>query len=291
MFKSKKTTAILSGFVYLRDLAWDLGTALNIKKYIFDSKLMQMRAMRSSNPVLAGRIYEKVGGVSAGSSVMTINGTLNKIGVMLLLLIAGAAYTWRMVSGADPGNAGMYAIVGAVGGFILAMVTIFRPQSSAVTAPIYAILEGLFLGAISAIINAQYPGVAFQAVLLTIGTLFTMLFLYRSGRIRATPRFQQGVMMATGAVFFAYLISWIFSLFGMGMGFMHSAGPLGILINLVIIVIAALNLIMDFNFIEKGAEMSAPKYMEWYGAFGLMVTLVWLYIEFLRLLSRFSGRD
>jgi len=130
-----------------------------------------------------------------------------------------------------------------------------------------------------------------QAVMLTIGTLFTMLFLYRSGRIRATPRFTRGVMMATGAVFFAYMISWIMSLFGMPMGFMHSAGPLGILINLAIIVIAALNLIMDFDFIEKGSQMGAPKYMEWYGAFGLMVTLIWLYIEFLRLLSRFAGRD
>ena len=167
----------------------------------------------------------------------------------------------------------------------------FQSQIIPITAPIYAILEGLFLGAISAIINAPIPGVAFQAVLLTIGTLFTMLFLYRSGTIRATPKFRRGVMMATGAVFFAYLISWIMSLFGMPMGFMHSAGPLGILINLVIIVIAALNLIMDFDFIEKGSQMGAPKYMEWYGAFGLMVTLIWLYIEFLRLLSRFAGRD
>jgi uncharacterized YccA/Bax inhibitor family protein len=240
---------------------------------------------------MSGRIFEKVGMVTDGSSSMTITGTINKIGIMLLLVIAAAAYTWNMVMGADPGRAGTLAMVGAIGGFVLALVTIFRPQSSAITAPIYAILEGLFLGAISAIINARYPGVAFQAVLLTIGTLFTMLFLYRSGRIRATPRFRRGVMMATGAVFFAYMISWIMSLFGMPMGFMHSAGPLGILINLAIIVIAALNLIMDFDFIEKGSQMGAPKYMEWYGAFGLMVTLIWLYIEFLRLLSRFAGRD
>jgi uncharacterized YccA/Bax inhibitor family protein len=222
---------------------------------------------------------------------MTINGTINKIGIMLLLVIAAAAYTWNMVMGADAGRAGTFAIAGAIGGFVMAMITVFRPQSSGITAPIYAILEGLFLGAISAIINARYPGVAFQAVLLTIGTLFTMLFLYRSGRIRATPKFRRGVLMATGAVFFAYLISWIMSLFGMPVGFMHSAGPLGILINLVIIVIAALNLILDFDFIEKGSQMGAPKFMEWYGAFGLMVTLIWLYIEFLRLLARFSGRD
>jgi uncharacterized YccA/Bax inhibitor family protein len=245
--------------------------------------------MRSSNPVMTDRIFRQAGTVSAGSAVMTVNGTINKIGIMLLLVIAAAAYTWKM--GADPGRAGILAVTGAGGGFILALVTVFRPQSSAVSAPIYAILEGLFLGAISAIINGAYPGVAFQAVLLTIGTLFTMLFLYRSGRIRATPRFRRGVLMATGAVFFAYLISWIMSLLGMPVGFMHSSGPVGILISLVIIVIAALNLIMDFDFIERGSQMAAPKYMEWYGAFGLLVTLVWLYIEFLRLLTRFAGRD
>jgi len=239
---------------------------------------------------MTGKIFEKATTLSGGSSVMTINGTINKTGLMLLLVIAAAAYTWNMVMGANPGRAGTLAMTGAIGGFIIALVTIFRPQSSAVTAPIYAILEGLFLGAISAIINAQYPGVAIQAVLLTIGTLFTMLFLYRSGRIRATPRFRRGVMMATGAVIFAYLVSWIMALLGMPVGFMTSAGPLGILINLVIIVIAALNLIIDFDFIERGSQMGAPKFMEWYGAFGLMVTLIWLYLEFLRLLSRFSSR-
>ena len=240
---------------------------------------------------MTGRIFEKAGTATAGSSAMTINGTLNKIGLMLLLVIAAAAYTWNMVMGADPGRASTLAIVGAIGGFIMALITIFRPKSAAISAPIYAILEGLFLGAISAILNTKYPGIALQAVMLTIGTLFTMLFLYRSGRIRATPRFRQGVMMATGAVFFAYMISWIMSLLGMPVGFMHSAGPLGIVINLVIIVIAAMNLILDFDFIEKGSQMGAPKYMEWYGAFGLMVTLIWLYIEFLRLLSRISGRN
>jgi uncharacterized YccA/Bax inhibitor family protein len=272
-------------------MACNLSPFVKIKTHIFDAKLKEMRAMRSSNPAMTGRIFEKAGTASAGNTAMTINGTINKVGIMLLLLIAAAAYTWNMVMGADPGRAGTLAIVGAIGGFILALITIFRPQSSAISAPVYAILEGLFLGAISAIINAQYPGVAFQAVLLTIGTLFTMLFLYRSGRIRATAKFRRGVMMATGAVFFAYLISWILSMIGLPVGFMHSSGPLGILINLVIIVIAALNLIMDFDFIEKGSQMGAPKYMEWYGAFGLMVTLIWLYIEFLRLLSRFSGRN
>lgn len=247
--------------------------------------------MRTSNPVMSAKVFEKASAVGTGTGTMTINGTINKIGILLLLVVAAAAYTWNMVTGARPGNAGTLAIAGAFGGFIFAMITAFRPTSAAITAPIYAILEGLFLGAISAIINTAYPGVAFQAVLLTIGTLFTMLFLYRSGKIRATPRFRRGVFMATGAVFFAYLISWIMSLFGMPVGFVHSAGPIGILINLVIIVIAAMNLILDFDFIEQGARMAAPRYMEWYGAFGLMVTLIWLYIEFLRLLARFSGRD
>ena len=246
--------------------------------------------MRSSNPVMTGKIYEKVGSAVSGET-MTINGTINKIGLMLLLVIAAASYTWNMVMGDDPGRANTMAIIGAIGGFIMAMVTIFRPKSSGYMAPVYAILEGMFLGAISAVINSRYPGVAFQAVLLTIGTLFSMLFLYRSGRIRATPKFRRGVMMATGAIFFAYVISWIMSMFGMPMGFMHSSGPLGIGINLVIIVVAALNLIMDFDFIERGSLAGAPKYMEWYGAFGLMVTLVWLYVEFLRLLSRFAGRN
>ena len=241
--------------------------------------------------MMTGKIFEKEGLASSGSQVMTINGTITKIGLMLLLVIASAAYTWKLVMGENPASAGTLALVGAIGGFIVALITAFSPKASPISAPIYAILEGLFLGAISAIINAQYPGIAFQAVMLTIGTLFTMLFLYRSGRIRATPKFRRGVMMATGAVFFAYLISWILSMLGMPVGFMHSSGPLGILINLVIIGIAAFNLILDFDFIERGSQMGAPRYMEWYGAFGLMVTLIWLYIEFLRLLSRFAGRD
>lgn len=240
---------------------------------------------------MSGKIYDRVISSDSQAGVMTINGTINKVGVLIFLVIAGATYTWRMVSGENPGGAQLYVGLGAIGGFIMALVTIFSPKSAPITAPIYALLEGLFLGGISALINNQYQGIPFQAVILTLGTLFTMLFLYRSGRIRATPKFRRGIIMATGAIFFAYLVSFLFSLFGLNLGFMHSAGPLGILINLVIIVVAALNLIMDFDFIERGAQMAAPKYMEWYGAFGLIVTLVWLYIEFLRLLSRFAGRD
>jgi len=237
---------------------------------------------------MSASVFNRAAGATSGT--MTINGTLTKVGIMTLLIIAAASYTWSMVL-TDPGRVTTFIMIGAIGGFITAIFTAFSPRYSPVTAPIYAILEGLFLGGISAMINQQYQGIPFQAVLLTIGTLFTMLFLYRSGRIRATPRFRRGVMMATGAVFFAYLISWILSMFGMSVGFMHSSGPLGILINLVIIGVAAFNLILDFDFIEQGEQSGAPKYFEWYGAFGLMVTLIWLYIEFLRLLSRFAGRD
>jgi len=246
--------------------------------------------MRTSNPVMSRKIFENTLSMG-GSGVMTINGTINKTVILLLLSIASASYTWSMISGTNPGGAYTLAMVGAIGGFIMALITSFSPKNSPLTSPIYAILEGLFLGAVSAIINARYPGVAFQAVLLTLGTLFTMLFLYRSGRLRATPAFRRGVMMATGGIFFAYLISWILSLFGMNIGYFHSSGPLAIIINLVVIGVAAFNLILDFDFIEQGSAQGAPKFMEWYGAFGLMVTLVWLYIEFLRLLSRFSSRN
>jgi len=246
--------------------------------------------MRTSNPVMSRKIFENTLSMG-GSGVMTINGTINKTAILLLLAIASASYTWSMVTGTNPAGATTLAMVGAIGGLIMALVTSFSPKNAPVTAPIYAILEGLFLGAISAIINTRYPGIAFQAVLLTLGTLFTMLFLYRSGTIRATPKFRRGIIMATGGIFFAYLISWILSLFGVSIGYFHSSGPIGIIVNLVVIVVAALNLILDFDFIEKGSEAGAPKFMEWYGAFGLMVTLVWLYIEFLRLLSRFSSRN
>ncbi|SRR6056297_628940 len=250
-----------------------------------------MRAMRSTNPVMTGKIFEKQAVAGTGTGAMTINGTITRIAIMLALLVAAASYTWSLVTGQNPAAVQTFILIGVIGGLITALVTVFKPQASPISAPIYAILEGLFLGGISALINQKYAGIPFQAVLLTMGTLFTMLFLYRSGRLRATPRFRRGVIMATGAVFFAYMISWILGMFGVSVGFMHSSGPIGILVSLVIIVVAALNLILDFDFIEKGAAMNAPKFMEWYGAFGLMVTLIWLYIEFLRLLSLLAGRN
>jgi len=179
---------------------------------------------------MSARIFDKEAGVAGQDRYMTINGTINKTAIMMLLVIAAASYTWKLTLNAEAARAMTLAMVGGIGGFITAMVTVFRPVSAGFSAPVYAILEGLFLGAISATLNARFPGIATQAVLLTIGTLFTMLFLYRSGRIRATPRFRRGVFMATGAVFFAYLMSWILSLFGMNVTFLHGTGRLGIII-------------------------------------------------------------
>lgn len=249
-----------------------------------------MNISRSSNPVLNKETFKISGYTGTESSVMTINGTVNKIFLMTLLVVLGAAYTWNLMIQGNMGAVGIYMIGGGIGGFILALVTIFKKTWSPFTAPVYSVFQGLLLGGISAQLNQAYPGIVLQAVTLTFGTLFALLFAYRSGFIKVTENFKLGVVAATGGVFVAYMLSFLLRLFGVDIGFMHSNGPIGIIISLVVIVIASLNLVMDFDFIENGAEMGAPKYMEWYGAFGLMVTLIWLYIEFLRLLSKMSSR-
>ncbi len=245
---------------------------------------------RSSNPALSQNTFTKADSY-AGESIMTVRGTINKTFLMLLLVVLGAAYTWRLLGTGAVDTMKIYMIGGAIGGFIVAMITIFKQTWAPFTAPIYAALEGLFLGGISAFFNAQFPGIVLNAVTLTFGTTFALLFVYRSGWIKVTNKFRLGVVAATGGIAVAYLLSFILSLFGVNIGFMHSSGPLGIIISLVVIVVASLNLILDFDFIERGAQEGAPKYMEWYGAFGLMVTLVWLYIEFLRLLSKVGSRN
>src|SRR5690606_37262000 len=171
------------------------------------------------------------------------------------------------------------------------LVTVFKKQWAPVTAPMYALVEGLFLGAISAMFNHLYEGIVMQAVLLTFGTLFALLLAYRSGLVRATENFKLGVVAATGGVMLVYLASIALGLFGINMPMIHESGIVGIGFSLVVVVLAALNLVLDFDFIESGVEQGAPKYMEWYGAFGLMVTLVWLYVEFLRLLAKLQSRD
>jgi uncharacterized YccA/Bax inhibitor family protein len=190
----------------------------------------------------------------------------------------------------NPGVVMPFLLGGAIGGFIVAMVTIFKKTWAPVTVPIYALLEGLFLGAISAMFEQMYPGIVIQAVGLTFGTLFALLFAYKSGLIKATENFKLGVVAATGAVALIYMASIVLSFFGTSIPYIHESGTIGILFSLAVVVIAALNLVLDFDFIETGAERGAPKYMEWYGAFGLLVTLIWLYLEMLRLLSKLNSR-
>jgi len=181
---------------------------------------------------------------------------------------------------------------GAIGGFVLALICIFKKTSAPIVAPLYALAEGLFLGAVSAFFEIRFPGIVMQAVGLTFGTLFALLMAYRSGLIKATENFKLGIVAATGAIALLYLVNMGMRLFGFeGMGFIHEGGTVGIIFSLVVVTIAALNLVLDFDFIENGVEHGAPKYMEWYAAFGLMVTLVWLYLEMLRLLSKLRSGD
>ncbi len=245
--------------------------------------------MRTANPALGDKTFTSVPRSADARDVMTIEGTVHKTFILVLLAVASAAFTWNMVSGANA-LVGPLAIGGAIGGLIVGIVTVFKHQWAPFTAPLYAVLEGLFLGAISAVFNQMYPGIVPQAVALTFGTLFCLLGAYRSGMIKATENFKLGIVAATGAICVIYLISMVLRLFGTTFPFIHEAGPIGIGFSLVVVVIAALNLVLDFDFIEEGAKQGAPRYMEWYGGFGLLVTLVWLYLEILRLLSKLNSR-
>ena len=185
---------------------------------------------------------------------------------------------------------GVYALGGAIGGFVVALVTIFKKEWAPVTTPMYAALEGLFLGAISAMYEKSYPGLPMNAVGLTFGCLGALLAAYSSGLIRPSENFKLGIVAATGGIALLYVVSMGLGFFGKSIPFIHDSGPLGIAFSVFVVGLAALNLVLDFDFIEDGARRGAPKYMEWYGAFGLMVTLIWLYIEMLRLLSKLRSR-
>ncbi|WFC43868.1 Bax inhibitor-1/YccA family protein [Pseudoxanthomonas sp. SE1] len=253
--------------------------------------------MRSGNPALKESTFLDLGSgtvVSRDGGAMTLNGTINKTGILLLLTVLTAAFSWNQALGPDglpaPGFA-VYMWGGAIGGLVLALITVFKKTWSPVTAPLYALVEGFFLGAISAVYNAQFGGIVMQAVMLTFGILFALLFAYRSGLIKATENFKLGVVAATGGIALVYLASIALGFFGIKIPLIHESGLIGIGFSLFVVVIASLNLVLDFDFIETGVEQGAPKYMEWYGAFGLMVTLVWLYLELLRLLSKLQSRD
>ena len=242
--------------------------------------------LRSGNPALNTKTFSGFD-MPTGAS-MTIMGTVHKTALGLLLLMSTALFTWNMPAG-DPRATGLM-IVGMIGGLIVAIVTIFKNHLAKYTVPAYALLEGLALGGISKFFDVMYPGIVNQAVMLTFGTLGALLLAYRSGLIKATENFKLGIVAATGGIFFVYLISWILSWFSVSIPLIHSNSNMGILFSIVVVVIAALNLVLDFDFIEEGSEKGAPKYMEWYGAFGLLVTLIWLYLEILRLLAKLSSR-
>ena len=222
---------------------------------------------------------------------MTLNGTVHKTALLLIGLIATAAITWRRTMlTEDPSTLFPYLILGVIGGLVVGFITVFKKEWSPITAPLYCVLQGLFLGIISAIFEQSFPGIVFQAVSLTFGTLASLLLAYQTGLIKATENFKLGVTAATGGIMMIYLINFVMSFFGSGIPYIHESGTFGILFSLFVVVIAALNLVLDFDFIENGVEQKAPKYMEWYAAFGLLVTLIWLYLEILRLLAKMRSR-
>ncbi len=244
--------------------------------------------MRTSNPILNEKSL--AGGHALGADAMTVNGTIQKTAGLLFLVICSAAYTWT-VARLDGGNAAMpWAIGGAVGGFALVLIMAFKKEWSPFLAPAYALAEGLFLGAISAILEARFRGIVFSAAALTIATLGVLLFAYRLGWVRATDKFRAGVIAATGAVCVVYVVGLVLNLFNRQIPYIHESGWIGIGFSLVVVCVAALNLVLDFDLIEKGSAAGAPRHMEWFASVALLVTLIWLYIEFLRLLAKLNGR-
>jgi uncharacterized YccA/Bax inhibitor family protein len=258
-----------------------------------------MALIKTSNPALGQNTFSDFarsqygGNLVDASARMTLSGTVNKTGILLLCAVATAAWTWNSYTQTrDPASVGGMLILGAFGGLIVAFVTTFKKTWSPVTAPLYALLEGLVLGGLSALFDQRYPGIAMEAVFLTFGTLFVMLLAYKSGLIKVTQKFRLGVIAATGGIMLFYFLTMLLGFFHIS--FFSSAfgsGPIGIAVSLFVVAIAALNLVLDFDFVEQGVAYGAPKYMEWYAAFGIMVTLVWLYLEILRLLAKMRSRN
>ena len=257
-----------------------------------------MPLFKTSNPALGSKTFQDVanrlgyGGAIDAANRMTLNGTVNRTGILLICAFASAAFTWRtFMETHDPSDVAGWLMLGVFGGFITALVTIFKKEWAPITAPIYALMEGLFLGGISAFFDLRYPGIAIQAVGLTFGVLLTMLVIYSSRLIRVSDKLRIGIIAATGGIALFYFLEIILSFFHINFVTVNGAGPIGIAFSLFVCAIAALNLVLDFDFIEQGVNYGAPKYMEWYGAFGIMVTLVWLYLEILRLLSKLRSRN
>lgn len=271
-------------------------------------------ALRNSNPALNEKAFQRLAGTEAGwaagtqpledayaapsagpiahTDAMTVGGTVWATASLLVLVVASGVYGWISVDVTSdtvslPGWI-FPVVLGALG---VAMVTIFKPNLARFTAPVYALLQGAFVGAISGLYNTAYEGIVVQAVGLTIGVFAVMLFLYGTRIIKVTEKLRMGIVAATGAIVLVYVANMILSLFNAEVPFLHDTGPLGIGISLLIVGVAAFNLLLDFDFVERGVAAGAPKKMEWYAAFGLVVTIVWLYLELLRLLAKLQGRD
>ena len=251
-----------------------------------------MALFKSGNPTLSEKTFEKTINTSGDSGVMTERGTLNKFGLLMILVLASASFTWK--AAAESVNVMPWIIASGIGEVIIVLILAFRPVWAAFLAPIYALVEGVFVGGISAFYNDAFaqvaPGIVMQAVGITFGVVIAMFVLYRFEIIKATQKFKTIIFTATAGVAIFYLLAFVLRFFNIEMPLIHSSGTWGIVFSLVVVGIAALNLILDFDMIEQGSAMGAPKYMEWYGAFGLLVTIVWLYIEILRLLSKFARR-
>lgn len=242
--------------------------------------------MASGNPTLRPDTFQHL--PLPGEGRMTIEGTVSKTALMLALVVLGAGLAFM-----QGGRPAMYPLMllGGVGGLVVALTTTFKPTWARVTAPVYALLEGLLIGGVSFLAQQSFPGIIVPAVGLTFATMACMLAAYRSGLIRATEQFKLGVVAATGGIMLFYLVEFGLSFAGIRLPMLHDGGLLSIGVSLFVVGLAALNLVLDFDFIEQGAREGAPAYMEWYGAFGLTVTLVWLYLEVLRLLSKLQSRD
>jgi uncharacterized YccA/Bax inhibitor family protein len=253
-----------------------------------------MAIFKSGNPTLTQKMFDKSMHIEANmQGTMSVRGAVNKFGFLMLMVVAGAAYNWHLFEQGQPSLVYTLMITGAIGGLVAALAITFKPNWAGYLAPLYGLLEGLFIGGISAIINAQfaekYPGLIMQAVGLTFGVAIAMFLLYNFRVIKATEKFKSVIIGATLGIAVFYLLTMLLRLFGVTVSFMYDSSMLSIGISLFIVAIAALNLIMDFDMIEQGAERGAPKFMEWYGAFGLLVTMVWLYMEILRLLSKLGS--
>lgn len=243
-----------------------------------------------ANPIFSEKTYQKIAYDTTGAGTMTVKGTVNKIAILMLLTIGSAAVSWFWAA-SNPGSIGVLAMGGAITGLILCLVISFKQHLAPKLAPIYAVVEGVFLGAFTLLMETLYPTIAISAVLITFGVMAAIIGLYKAGVLRATPMFRKVIFSATAGIALFYLASFLLRFAGINMPLVNDSGLFGIGFSLVVVGLAAFNLVIDLDNIETGAQYGAPKYMEWYCAFGMMVTIIWLYVEILRLLSKLSSRD